>query len=102
MEKQKYLKIIDNLVMQGLKRAKIDRYIKALQKNYLTDKEIYENLSDFIMSEYEIDSGMIKYAQDNLDNAIIFAERTHIIPTADKAKNYKKDNPIYTSYIKSA
>lgn len=94
--KEKYIGIIDKLVEQGISKAKVDRYIIALQKNYFSDDHIYNCLKIFLDegSEYNI-----KNPNFSLDMNIALSESYSIYPTKSGVKIYSKNNPIYSEYI---
>lgn len=94
--KEKYIGIIYKLVEQGISKAKVDRYIIALQKNYFSDDHIYNCLKIFLDEEFECN---IKNPNLSLDMSIELSESYSIYPTNSGIKNFSKNNPIYTEYI---
>ncbi len=94
--KEKYIGIIDKLVEQGISKAKVDRYIIALQKNYSSDDHIYNCLKIFL--DEEPNCGR-KDPNFSLDMNIALSESYSIYPSMSGVKSYSKNNPIYTEYI---
>ncbi|WP_018659437.1 hypothetical protein [Allofustis seminis] len=102
MEKEKFLKLVHELTNNGYDEKKINSYILACRESYIDEKEVYNNLKGFLLKDLEFTDGTLRNMfYEALDAATVIAKSTDVLPTMEGVKNYEKNNPIITEYIKS-